>query len=442
MSVKSARFWKWFAITILALAVVYAVLQSASSRALRNAYLALEKDGRPMRADQILPHSVPDASNASLLYQASVLRLKAEAAGSSNLYDRLNYMSDALLKGAISDPQRDELRLLLGSDPVQSSLQLVREGLTRPACRFPIDYTKGAGILLPHLSELRELSHILCAQAQMQAQAGDLADAWETVLDSLRLATSLKKEPILISQLVRAAQFRLSSDTIRVVCRQGAPTDAQRASLTTLLEECADARPIVMAMDSERVLMGEWAFAMPAEEFRNLIPISGDSSPHGRAVKLAFKLLRMSLIWNRDHAAYLTTMHQFTKMAQNPFSAGDGVATEDMIRSIPRYCILTRLLVPALDEVKGRMIEAGAETRITGAGLTVLQYRQEKKTLPESLAEAGAGGFLDPFTGKPLLYKAAADGFTIYSVGPDLKDDSGSAELGADGKPRDLVWQL
>lgn len=38
----------------------------------------------------------------------------------------------------------------------------------------------------------------------------------------------------------------------------------------------------------------------------------------------------------------------------------------------------------------------------------------------------------DPLTGKPLLYRAAADAYIVYSVGPDGKDDGGSLLRQAD----------
>ena len=32
---------------------------------------------------------------------------------------------------------------------------------------------------------------------------------------------------------------------------------------------------------------------------------------------------------------------------------------------------------------------------------------------------------VDPFSGRPLLFRATADAYTIYSVGPNQKDDGG-----------------
>ena len=39
----------------------------------------------------------------------------------------------------------------------------------------------------------------------------------------------------------------------------------------------------------------------------------------------------------------------------------------------------------------------------------------------------------DPFDGQPLRYQKKAGGYALYSVGPDLKDDSGERKNGKEG---------
>lgn len=439
MPAQLARFAKRAAFVLLALAIVYAILMIASSRTLRNVYLALQKGGRPMRADQIIPPPVPDADNAALLYQAAALKLKAERVGTINLFERLNDLSAAFLKDELPEPAQVELRRLFESEPTRAGLALVRDGVTRPDCRHPIDYSKGPAIPLPHLSDLRSLSRLLGVQARLQAGAGDLAAAWDTALASLRLATALDKEPILISMLVRTAQLRIAIDTIRELAKQGLPSEAQSAALDNLLTRFGDRQPFAMTMDAERLLMGEWCFARPEKELVASFVVPNDG--HSGAA-WGIQALRFSPIWNRDHAAYLMVMHRYTQMADEPFLKTDKAAEDELLRNVPRYCILTRLLVPALGAAKSRIVSGVADARITQAGLSMLRVRQAKGTLPESLAAAGAARLLDPFSGKPLLCKAAGASFTLYSIGPDLKDDGGSTDKGDDGKPRDLVWRF
>lgn len=45
----------------------------------------------------------------------------------------------------------------------------------------------------------------------------------------------------------------------------------------------------------------------------------------------------------------------------------------------------------------------------------------------------------DPFDGQPLRYQKKAGGYSLYSIGPDLKDDSGERKKGKDG---DIVFAI
>ena len=66
------------------------------------------------------------------------------------------------------------------------------------------------------------------------------------------------------------------------------------------------------------------------------------------------------------------------------------------------------------------------------AACALTAYRAEKGRYPASIEELSPAYQkqlpLDRFSGKPLLYKPKADGYVIYSVGPNLKDDGGKSE--------------
>jgi hypothetical protein len=46
---------------------------------------------------------------------------------------------------------------------------------------------------------------------------------------------------------------------------------------------------------------------------------------------------------------------------------------------------------------------------------------------------------LDPFDGQPLRYEKKAAGYALYSIGPDLRDDSGARMK---GKVGDIVFEV
>ena len=83
--------------------------------------------------------------------------------------------------------------------------------------------------------------------------------------------------------------------------------------------------------------------------------------------------------------------------------------------------------------------EAGARTRVqvlkTAAAIKL--YKARHGSYPKSLADLGKTP-IDEFTGKPLIYKTT-NGFVVYSVGQNLKDDGGA--VGKDRRTGDIVYR-
>ncbi|MCP6755963.1 hypothetical protein NL533_30540, partial [Klebsiella pneumoniae] len=68
------------------------------------------------------------------------------------------------------------------------ALATLERASIRAGCRFDIDYSKGASLLLPHLSDVRKFSRIVCAAARQKVADGDAEEAWRVTATALRLA--------------------------------------------------------------------------------------------------------------------------------------------------------------------------------------------------------------------------------------------------------------
>jgi hypothetical protein len=79
--------------------------------------------------------------------------------------------------------------------------------------------------------------------------------------------------------------------------------------------------------------------------------------------------------------------------------------------------------------------------RLTRAGLALLQYKEAHGAFPKTLDALGLEGLTDPFTDEPLHYRPEGDpkrdpsrlgtqgqGFVVYCVGQDRKDNDGTAQ--------------
>jgi hypothetical protein len=73
-------------------------------------------------------------------------------------------------------------------------------------------------------------------------------------------------------------------------------------------------------------------------------------------------------------------------------------------------------------------IRVSGEALVTTMGL--LRFHEDKGIWPANLEELAAAGYIqevpiDPYSGKPLIYKQAGDSFTLHSCGLDFDDDGG-----------------
>lgn len=92
------------------------------------------------------------------------------------------------------------------------------------------------------------------------------------------------------------------------------------------------------------------------------------------------------------------------------------------------------ILVPALSMVHRVEVRTIANDRNTLAAMAVERYRLKHDRLPNTLAELVPTYLdavpIDPFDGQPVRYRQTDNGFVVYSIGSNLKDDGGWDEHG------------
>ena len=72
----------------------------------------------------------------------------------------------------------------------------------------------------------------------------------------------------------------------------------------------------------------------------------------------------------------------------------------------------------------------------------LLSHKENNGAYPKSL-DALKCPHIDPFSGAPYIYHPEGDGFVLYSVGYDAKDDGGAAgDLRKLEEKGDIVWRL
>jgi hypothetical protein len=242
----------------------------------------------------------------------------------------------------------------------------------------------------------------------------------------------------------RIDQIGVACRSIQRLCGNSVPGNPHYGSIETLLGSLDDISPLVPAVDAER-LEGERMFSLPKNELWLELLTTLFRKPGYQpeiVYRLRFYKLTFKPLFLADHAAYLRLMHGYAKLLEQPYEQSEADTFERLRDEITQDRTLTREFSPAIGRVREFYLCRVAGTRVTRAGLALLRYREDHGALPESLGALGLDHAQDPLSHGPLLYRLEGDGFVLYSVGPDQKDNGGTPEPRSENVPYDIVWRF
>jgi hypothetical protein len=323
-------------------------------------------------------------------------------------------------------------------------LQLLHEAAGREGCKFDLDFKAGLGMLLPHLARIRQGARLLALEAVERTEAGQGDAAADSLIAGLRLAGVTKNEPILISSLVRIASNAIIVGQVERWASRARPTPEALARVEAALRAEADPKLV------ERAMIGERCFGMDAYQTYVLQPKDPQALAALGIPDLPPGLLRVipRAYFKSDLLAYLDIMGQYITAIRKPYPQSLIEAAQvgkTLEQRIPRYYVMARMLLPALGRCFTNAQQHTARLESARVALAALRYRARHGKLPDKL-DALVPGFLDAvpldaFTAKPLLYRAAAEGFVVYAVGENGADDGGQT-AGGQGQAPDTGFRV
>ena len=125
-----------------------------------------------------------------------------------------------------------------------------------------------------------------------------------------------------------------------------------------------------------------------------------------------------------DELVYLRLMNEEIGLMRRPYREIHS-QFEDLDR-IPRYAILTRVVFPIFSHATARRDEVMAGIQASRIILGLQVYKDRYGYYPANLKALSQLGWevpTDPFSGKDFIYKPQGNGFVLYSVGENFKDD-------------------
>jgi hypothetical protein len=260
--------------------------------------------------------------------------------------------------------------------------------------------------ILPAVQDERAAIRALRYRALVQLADGQREDAFHTCLTMFRLANHFDQNPLLVGFLVAVAVRSSAVDTTDLVLLSGPLPPADHEALEKELARHDVAKAYGRALVTDRAL-GIQAF----DEFSTAIGYT--KLPIGK----------------NDYYSCLELFDVVIEGATRPYS--DAQARASVKAVLDRAGALTALLGPALDAASVRFARTEAKIRSLRV-LNAILAREQAGNIDEQpkLADLGlpAETTTDPYNGQPMHVKKTADGWLIYSVGSNLKDDGGKLD--------------
>jgi hypothetical protein len=386
----------------------------------------IKAEGLPLNWDDLAkwPVVIPDDENAAFTYLEAIDRL---APGPTPNSDGIYF-----LRQTLSDKQRAEFGWAVATN--LPALEMLDEVSNAARCRYPIDYQDGVNAQLPHLAGLKEMAVLLAYDAVLKAEVSNTQAASKDIQSSLKLSQSLNDEPILISQFTSAAILNISCDSLEGVLARQPLSDGQLSQLQLQFTQAEAPNRFLTGMISDRALYNEY-IRLAQDDVRKMIQISNKNSPADDQTEVPRRNpgagWRLIGFWERDRNFYLEAMAtNISLIQQGPPASLLLSDVDDQISQQARkgFYIFSSMMLPAMSGVAKRDASNRANLRAAIATLAVERWcLAHHGTLPGSLGDLVPVYLpsvpIDPFNGKPLLYKKLPKGYCIYSVGPNLKDD-------------------
>ena len=445
----AARHWPLgkLALVLVAVAVLHVVTYLNLDAAMLQRVGMLRSEAYSL-AMSVAPAPVPDQDNAALDY----LEVQEALDRGEPYYDKISPEWPQIWRDALdslqpkarseeTDPAPDfdfasaEIGHWLAGR--QGEIQLLRQAATKPGCRFDRNYGLDWGEVLPEIQGMRQSAWLLAVDARHRAATGDMEGALANIEAIYGISRHLAGEPFGITMLVAAAIDAMALDTLQATLR------ASDSAPETSLADVDPNQRHSYRRDMPRILRSSQAMTLhTAINLETLMREEFVNSSRGSMVFLnpvslegqLGSLYRVFLLMP-DLAQYRDTVQRLYRLSSKPYGETKERLAEirsDLDKSGAGS--LTRLAETQLGEIEVTFL-ADARNRVAQTALAMHRYRAANGKFPSTLAELTPNTIplipSDPYDEEhPLKLETTANGWVVYSIGPDQRD----------GRGESLVW--
>jgi len=393
--------------------------------------------GQPVTLEELNAYypEVPENQNAALLYEQAFERFKSidhEGASTAELLEQLNSISTV-----VPDTVRENVESHLSS--CDEVLELLARASQYPESRYPMDLTRGISMKFPHLVGLRNCARLEALRGTLAVLDGRIDEFADSQRSTLAMARSLRNEPYIIAQLVRIAIHAIAADALENALRRSELPEHTLSMLADLYGDAEDTEAMVRTYAGERCLLADMVYRAWIGDVEEDWPEVSEPSFDAR--------IWIALEGGRERIATgerLTALQNLTPFANAsdlswPERLELSARTYESAKKFPDSKVMSRTMIPALARGVEAFARDAAVLRMARTALAIERYRSIDGISPAYLDQLVPQYLsmlaLDPFDGEPIRYKRHVQGYTIYSIYSDSKDDGGvQAQKNESGK--------
>jgi hypothetical protein len=404
---KRAAKWTGLALLLVVavLLIVHSVRLSRSDRRLEEQLAAIREAGEPVQLVDLTAPPIPPEENANTY-------LRRARQDIESLYEELNPL---FVEGKIwEEPaaEEDVAKILSAWEAYPAILPLLDKAAACDRFDAGRDYTVNANAFieaeLSRSSGFRTFIRVLHARAVWQLAEGRRDDALTTAILMLRLTRHFdSRSAILIRHLVGIACRGIALDVAHRPLRDGPVSSSMHDALEAELLSHDMFATFAASLRTERVI-GIEKYA--------LIPNRNNW------------FLRHT--WNEDQSTYLDMMSQHLATLGQTFADFQLVESKLQRQLVGRGAPLAQNVLPAVQAAYEATIRTEAQIRCLRLLNKLISL--EEAPGPDEVDPVSLGlpkdVFVDPYSGQRLQIKRLPDGWLIYSVGRNLKDDGGTLD--------------
>ena len=383
------------------------------------------KLGMPIDINEVLPPRPAPETNAAPIY------VKLARLVSGPLKDAQTVVNNGLGNKVLPEKRAAAIAALAQLQPVFDEIKQLD---SKPNCCFDREWSKGPSLLFPEFAGIRPLLKDLCLKADVLDENGDTRGALKMVSYAQRVSRDAGSDPVLISMLVSiACRAVVNKEFERLIEHHSADT-----TFLNLVESSIKANAILPNL--RFYIGGEIAFnRLSLRSLQSMRDISYTSEDENRTPSsLEKSFFKSGLVQDTLEARLLQAWE--SAWPKLPKDRNAWQESEDVLRAMERSVdadhslgnTLNRILLPVFDSASEAIGTLQAHDRLLITAIEVLKSRAIHSKFPAATPSSLGVTRMDPFDGLPLRYSPSDDGFILYSIGRDRRDDGGHVRSAGD----------